>query len=85
MSPPNTNKKGRNYEGRIRKVGRMGKKRGLGNRRGIPRNCDLPLPQSIGCPIAGLYLGGLPDCFDLRDLSLCLGQVTLKLPSLRVL
>jgi hypothetical protein len=64
VSPPNTNKKGRDTEGRIGKVGRMGKKRRLGNHIGIPRNCDLhPHPQSIGCPI-----GGLPYCLDLRDL-----------------
>lgn len=86
MSRPDTNKKGRNPEGRIGKVGRMGKKRELGNRVGIPRNCDLhPHPQSTGSPTAGRYPGGLRYCFDLRDLPLCLGQVTLKLPSLRVL
>lgn len=51
MSPPNTNKKGSNSEGGIRKVGRMGKKRGLGNHIGIPRNCDLrPHPQALDAP-----------------------------------
>lgn len=51
---PNTNKKGRNTDGRIRKVGRLGKKRELGNPVGIPRNCDLhPHPGAVAAPQLG--------------------------------